>query len=132
MKRKLNHYCILVLLLISIFYFAGCEFEGNEMRTLRITVQVNNYTSQNIQWWTADNRTKANLDANSSSSRFDYEYVSNEVSGITNTLFIKVEGSDVEYDASQVFSEAFPSKANEKEKDVELIFTWNGSSLVKN
>ncbi len=132
MKRKLNYNCILALAFTSLFYITGCEFEGNKEYTLRMTVQVNNYTSQSIQWWTYDNRTVANLDANSSSARLDYEYISNEVTGITNTLFIKLEGSNNEYDASLVFSEPFSTDLKNVEKDAEVIFTWNGSTLVKN
>ena len=123
---------LLLLSIVLIALIAGCDNfsddNTNSMVTVTVLVQLNNFSGEEVQYWTAHNSTRASVDAHSQSARTDIiTIIARGPNTSPGKIYIKKAGSSNEYDAQRSYDVGAGATANEE--TVERIFTWNGQTI---
>ena len=131
MKKQ---YAFLSLALISLLLLSGClndpKTEEEEMKTVAY-IQVNNFSSGTIYFWTLANGVKREVGPNTQASRKDFEYLLKPGIVMPETIYVKKANSANEYDAKLDYNISY-QVSDTKVTNKEIIFTWNGTTLNYN
>lgn len=132
MKTKL----FTLLLLVSLVITQSCDPDKEIVRVyLTLRIQLNNFSGEEVSYWTSHNSTISVVDPHSQSSRTDIsETVEVKLNGLKEgKIYMKKAGSGNEYDATITYysNPNFGSNASEGQT-IEHIFTWDGNSLTGN